>query len=70
MPVFNTVADVEHQIAFLRKEGIEPIVVDGKISALQIGTLRIAASTSREVVPLVVWTMESETGKGVPPSPA
>lgn len=62
MPVFNTVADLGHQIAFLRKEGIEPIVVDGKISALQIGDLRIAASSPREVVPLVVWVQETEQG--------
>ena len=62
MPIHNTVNDLEHHIAFLREEGIEPIVVDGKISALQIGNLRIAASTPREVVPLVVRVQETEQG--------
>lgn len=42
MPAFNTIKEISDISAVLRKSGAEPIIADGKLTAIEIGDLRIA----------------------------
>ena len=55
MPVYNTVKDESEAVKLLEKAGIEPIIVDGELMALQIDGLRIRSTKGGS---MQVWTQE------------
>jgi len=58
MPTYNTVKELSDIEKLLRAAGAEPIIADGKMSAIEIGKLRIAPEKGG---PLQVWLQEKES---------
>jgi hypothetical protein len=52
MPSYNTVKELDAVAMMLRKAGLEPIIADGKLRAIEVGKLRI---TPEKGGPLQVW---------------